>query len=132
MATGILLGCIVVLARLAAIGRTNASKAEILAESQIICQTRLNEMLVGIMPIMSVHDQALEDEPGWKYSVEIEALEHPGLAALRVVVAQDVPEGHRAKQFALVRWVRDPHGRIATGGTSPGESIDRGDEAGGE
>jgi hypothetical protein len=129
MAMGILLGCVIVLTELAAIGRAHATDAEALAKAQLLCQTRLNEMLAGVQPVMPVQNRAMDDEPGWEYSVEIDAAPYPGLTAIRVVVAQDVPEGHRAKQFALVRWIRDPHGRIAA---SAGEMSEEDEDDSGE
>ena len=113
MAMGILLGCIVVLTRLAAIGRANADDADQTAKAQLVCQTRLSEMVAGITPVMPAQDRPLEADPGWKYSVRIEPLDELGLVALHVAVSQDVPEGQRARRFALVRWIRDPQGRLA-------------------
>jgi len=130
MAMGILLGCVIVLTELAAIGRAHATDAEILAKAQLLCQTRLNEMLAGAQPVMPVQDRTLDEEPGWEYSVKVDSVPYPGLVAVRVVVAQDVPEGQRGKRFSLVRWTRDPHGRLAA---SAGETAEEaGDEAGNE
>ena len=123
VATSILLGCTIVLAELAAIGRQHAGSAEDLAIAQLICQTRLNELLARASPLKPVQDEPLEDRPGWVYSVEIDPLEQPGLAALRVTVSREVPEeqdSSRAKQFTLVRWIRDPYRRGNSDSTPDG------------
>ena len=115
LATSILLGCLVVLAELASIGRQHATDAQDLTAAQLICQTKLNEILAGASPVRSVQNRVLEDAPGWVYSVEIEPLDQPGLALLRVTVSEESDELQEAadqrhlKQFALVRWIRDPY-----------------------
>ena len=47
MATAILLGCLIVLGDLAAVGRRHARDAEDLTTAQWLCQTKLNEILAG-------------------------------------------------------------------------------------
>jgi type II secretory pathway pseudopilin PulG len=123
LAAGILLGCLIVLGHLATLGRRSALAAEELAEAQRICQTRLNEIVVGLRPLEPVDDSPLDDEPGWRWSVEMEPAKAPGMVSLRVTVIQDVPEGKHARRFALVRWVRDPNAAEAQpdAAAAPGE-----------
>ncbi|MGO8745631.1 MAG: hypothetical protein ACLQNE_06545 [Thermoguttaceae bacterium] len=108
LAMGILLGSMVALGHLALLGRNRADAAMEMADAHRICQSRLNEILAGIRPLESSHEEPLEDEPGWLCSVEIDTAARQGLSTVRVTVRQDLPEEHRPKQFALVRWVRDP------------------------
>ncbi len=108
LAMAILLGSLVILGHLASMGRKRANAAYDLAAAHRICQTRLDEVLAGIRPMESAQEEVLEDEPGWRCSVAIEPAERPGLASLRVTVRQDLPKESRAKQFTLVRWIRDP------------------------
>ena len=110
LAMGILLGSMVALGHLAQLGRSRADAAMELANAHRICQGRLNEILAGIRPLETIHEERLEDEPGWLYSVEIDTAARQGLSSVRVTVRQDLPEERRPKQFALVRWVRDPLG----------------------
>ena len=63
LATGILLGASIVLAELASIGSRQASAARDLAQSQLLCQTRLNEIVAGIEPMVGVQDTPLADAP---------------------------------------------------------------------
>jgi type II secretory pathway component PulJ len=108
LATSMLLASAIVLAELANVGRRHADTAEDLAAAQRICQTRLNEMLAGIAPVELLRDEPLKERPGWVVSVDLDSVDQPGLAALRVTVREDVPEDRRANQFTLVRWIRDP------------------------
>lgn len=106
LATGVLLGCLIVLSELAALGRRHTSDAEDLAAAQRICQTKMNEILAGLAPLESFDEAEVEDEPGWLYSVATEATSQPGLVAVRVTVYQDWFEAARPKQYVLVHWVR--------------------------
>jgi hypothetical protein len=114
LATSILLGSLIVLGQLAAVGRMHAEDADGLTTAQLICQTKLNEILAGLEPIRSVENEPLTDAPGWVYSVEIESVDRLGLTSLRVTVYEDVAEldeptqGRVGERFALTRWIRDP------------------------
>lgn len=113
LATAVLLGCVVVMAQIARLGRLNAVDAENFTRAELVCQTRLNEILAGAVPMRAVRKEYLAEMPGWVLSVEVEPARIPTLAVLRVRVAQDVPEGQIGKHFTLVRWVRDP-GNLAS------------------
>jgi hypothetical protein len=108
LATGILLGCLVVLSELANIGRIHASVAQNGAVAARICQSKLNGILAGLAPVASVHEEPVEDSPGWWYSVEIESVRQRGLVAVRVTAGEDENSSGRPVEFSLVRWVRDP------------------------
>jgi Tfp pilus assembly protein PilV len=105
LATSILLACAVVLGELAAIGRRHLASGREMTTAQLLCQNRLNEMLIGALPMVAVEKEELEDAPGWVCTVAIDPTDHAGLSALRVTVAQDVPEDKPTRQFTLVRWV---------------------------
>ncbi len=114
LATSILLGSLIVLGQLAAVGRMHAEDADGLTTAQLICQTKLNEILAGLEPVRSVDNEPVADAPGWVYSVQVESGERLGLASLRVTVSEDPAEWADATQapvgerFALTRWIRDP------------------------
>lgn len=108
LATAVLLGCVVVLGHLASIGRVDANSARDLADAQRICQNRMNELLTGLVPLQTSEQETLADEPGWQCTIAIEPAEAPGLAAVRVTVANDLPDQRHPVRFTLVRWLRDP------------------------
>ena len=112
LATAILLGCVIVLAELANIGREHADAAHELGIAQRFCENKLNEMLAGIMPIEEVDATPLEEEDGWLYSVTLESTPHDGLMAVRVTVSRDPATGQRAREFSLVQWVAADAGAI--------------------
>jgi hypothetical protein len=121
LATSILLGCLVVLSELAAIGRIHASVARDGSTALRICQSKVNEILAGVTPAFSVQKESIEDPPGWWYSVEVEPAGPSGVLAVRVTVGQEEnPEG-RPVEYSLVRWIRDP--KSTTQGQGPAGDV---------
>lgn len=120
LAMSILLGAVVVLGELARIGRKNAQAAKELTQAQLLCETKLNEILAGIDSSTPREAAAFEEHPDeWLYTVERTPLAHPGVVSLRVTVKRNLPDAYRPAQFSLVRWIRDPE---ATAGATVGPS----------
>jgi len=114
LATSILLGCLIVLGELAYVGRKHAESSQDRSTAQLLCQSKLNELLAGAAPVEPVQSQPLDDRPGWVYSVELAPAGRLGLTAVRVTVAKDdagrgqaLQDGKPPRQFTLVRWARD-------------------------
>jgi Tfp pilus assembly protein PilV len=108
MATGLLLGCVIVLAELAAIGREHANAAEDLSLAQRLCENRINEMLCGATAMEAVENEELDEEGGWTCSVTLDPAPNPDLVAVRVTVAREAAPSRRAREFSLVRWMSMP------------------------
>ncbi|REK11450.1 MAG: hypothetical protein DWQ37_14300 [Planctomycetota bacterium] len=106
LATGMLIGSAIVLMELASIGNRHAASARDLSRSQLICQTKLNEIVSGLAPAETVRPTPLEDHPRWVYWVDVTQSDQPGLAIVEVGAAfQPAPRQQRAKT-TLVRWLR--------------------------
>lgn len=108
LATSILLGCLVVLSELAAIGRIHASVAQDGGTAARICQSKVNAILAGVTPVATVREEPVDEAPGWWYSVEVEPVRQKGLMALRVTAWEEESSSGRPVEFSLVRWIRDP------------------------
>lgn len=107
-AMSILLGSIAVLGELSRIGTRNARTAQDLTMAELLCESKLNEIVAGIEPLEAADEVPFEDQPEWLYSVAVEEvpLQQPGLMSVRVTVAQDVPENRRPVSYTLARWIR--------------------------
>ena len=104
LATGILLGSVVVLGELARLGSRNVQAACAETEAERLAQSVLSQVTAeGGLPEQAV-DQPIENTPGWLYSIEIEPLDRPSLSAVRITVAQDLPEEKQPVRYTLVRW----------------------------
>ena len=113
LATAILLGSILVLMELAGIGRHYVQSVEARSTAQMLCQTKLNELLAGIQPLEEIDERVVEDYPDWTYSVEVLPVRRLPLSLLRVTVTQRTLEGTtptirgKPKSCSLARWVPD-------------------------
>jgi len=122
LATGILLGCLIVLGELAAVGRRHARDAEQLTEAQLLARSRLNEILAGAAPLESQPASEAAELPGWSCKVAVEPLGRLGLSSVTVTVARvpagtlDTPAGSTGKSFSLTRWVHSSDRRLAAEG----------------
>lgn len=61
LATAVLLGSVMVLSELAAIGRRQAQRARDLTRAQQLCTQQLNAMLVGLQPLKPVSHRPIPD-----------------------------------------------------------------------
>ncbi len=132
MATTILLGSVAVLAHIAYVGRRHAQAVEDLSAAQLVCQTRLNEILAGAVLPQATGDEPIPELPGWSLSVAVEPAGRAGLLAVKVTAAenpaaqlptaqtQSAPGGRR---FTLVRWIRDPNGPAQTNPAAAAPSL---------
>jgi type II secretory pathway pseudopilin PulG len=113
---------------LTALGRLalkNAARTRDLAKAQMMCESKIAEIVSGITSTSPVDKQAFEssteaavaNDPNskWVYSIEQPAppgggpgLEQ-GLIAIRVSVTKDLPEGQNPINFSLDRWIPDPN-----------------------
>lgn len=119
LATSILIGSAIVLLELATIGNHHASSACNLSQSQLICQTKLNEILARAVPAEAVRPTALEDNPQWVYWVDLRPVSQSDLVALEVSAAYQPTPQKQSARFTLVRWVRDPRSQVNPGSQKP-------------
>ncbi len=108
LAMAILLGAIVVLGELARNGRKNAAGARDWTQAELMAETLVAEVTSGVRPAEPIEEGQLESFDGWRYSIALEPVDEPGLVALEVTVAQDLPEEKRPVRFTLVRWIHQP------------------------
>jgi general secretion pathway protein I len=135
LATAILVGSSIVLMELASIGLRHAASARDLSQAQRLCQTKLNEIIVGVAPAETVRPMPCEEDPRWTYWVNVQPTERAGMLLLEVGVAQELASQKQVNRFTLTRWIRDPKpdeensspsippeaqpGAIASGGLTP-------------
>jgi type II secretory pathway pseudopilin PulG len=107
LATGILIGSAVVLMELASIGNRHAAGARDLARSQLICQTKLNEIVCGLTAAETVRPTPLDEDPNWLVWVDVLPSRQPGLVVVEVGAAHKPDRRKPSARFTLVRWIRD-------------------------
>ena len=128
LAMAILAGAIAVLSEASRMALRNAAAARDLAHAQLLCETKLAEIVIGITPSDPVpatpfdpDETALDpDEPAWLYSIDSEPTNEDGLISVTVTVTRDLPPEQHPVRFSLVRWLPDPSGTQDTGGSNAG------------
>lgn len=113
LALAILAGAIAVLSEVSGIGMRNARLARDLTYAQLLCESKLAELVAGVEPLEAKQSVPLgtvsdSSEPDWLYSVEIHPTQQEGLLEVCVTVVKDQPPEMRPAQFSLVRWMLDP------------------------
>ena len=118
IATGILAASAVLLLSTFSIGEGHGGKAETRVLAQMLCQSKLDELLADLSRLQSVDHEPLVNYPDWTYSVDWTPTEIEGLIRLRVSVnkvepprleTRDTAPDHNTlarDDFELVRWTR--------------------------
>lgn len=106
LATTILLGSVVVLGELSRLALRNATAARSHTRGAELCDRTLAEIVAGIRPAASSNEQPFEDDPAWRYAIEILPCDTPGVSCVEVICRQDLPENRRPVEVRLVRLVR--------------------------
>jgi prepilin-type N-terminal cleavage/methylation domain-containing protein len=114
LALAILAGAVAVLGEIARNGIESTRIARGLTHAQLLCESKMAEIVAGIEWPQSVDRAKIEnlDDPtqlNWVYSIESETTEIEGLLSVRVTVMQDLPDENRPVRCTLVRWMADPN-----------------------
>jgi prepilin-type N-terminal cleavage/methylation domain-containing protein len=127
LALAILAGSIAMLGEANQMALKNAEVARDLAHAQLLCESKMSEIVTGITSTDSVSnaqfDATMTDslnpsEAGWLYSIESQTPDKQGLLTVRVTVTRNLPAAQHPVSFTLVRWLRDPDSTTSSSGTS--------------
>jgi prepilin-type N-terminal cleavage/methylation domain-containing protein len=148
LALAIAAGSIAVLGEASRLALRNAEVARDLARAQLLCESKLAEIVTGVTAAETVTNTPFDatmtasldpNEPAWMYSIETQTTDEDGLIAVRVTVTRDLPEAKHPVRFSLVRWIPDPNAtssaqsgeNSASGGSSSGNSSSSGNQTSG-
>ena len=127
LALAILAGSIAMLGEANQMALKNAEGARDLAHAQLLCESKMSEIVTGITSTDSVSnaqfDATMTDSldpsgAGWLYSIESQSASKQGLLTVRVTVTRNLPAAQHPVSFVLVRWLRDPNSTTSSSGTS--------------
>jgi len=116
LAIAVLGGCMAVIGELVRMGVRNAEEARELTKAQLLCESKLEEVVAGVTPLESAAAVAFELDPEWTYTIETGSLDQQGLIQVRVTVQQLESDRLYPLTFTLTRWIVDPS--LASGETS--------------
>jgi general secretion pathway protein I len=104
-----------------------------------LCQTKLAEVVAGVVPLASQSNAPVEDDPAWQWSLDAEQGATTGLWNVTVRVSKRRPDGSRVEaslsQMILDPSIRgnnqNPNNTNNTGGTSASGQPSSGNTTGG-
>ncbi|MDR1958605.1 MAG: prepilin-type N-terminal cleavage/methylation domain-containing protein [Planctomycetaceae bacterium] len=117
-----------VLVRITQTARSQSELSHELSTVQQVCQSRMNEMMAGSLPLQTIMEEPIPDLPDWTLSVSLDTLRKPGIVAVTVSARCHQPgpdrKRRRAGRYGIVRWVNiaEPQPRTVSGGRSMSSS----------
>lgn len=108
LAIAILGGTLAALGELVRTGVRAAGHAQDLTTAQMLCENKINEVVIGLEPLTGAQGVFPED-PDWAYSVVTEPVDQQGgLLAVICTVAKADDASPNPFTFQLIRWTVDP------------------------
>lgn len=98
-------------------GSDSAIRAQIQAEGTLLGESKLNEVIAGIVPLQAATDQPFEDAPQWSWSLSVEDDTDVAIKRLLLTVAHRRADGTSDRQIKFARMLRDPAIFQQTGNT---------------
>lgn len=114
------------------IGARNAELSRDLTTAQMLCETKMNEVVMGMLPALGTAPTPIPEMGNgneWLYSIETQQVALQGLLAVRVTVQQNSEVFSRPATFSLMRWMIDPSTQSTTTGSSTDTSSSTGDSS---
>jgi hypothetical protein len=113
----IFLFSLIALGRLIDVGGERARDVQYLSRASMIAQTKMSEVMAGVLPLTGSPESPAEDDPNWTWSVEATADGTPNLYHVTVTVSRALPDGSRF-EVKLNQFVLDPAARGNTDGSA--------------
>ena len=123
LALAILGGVMAILGEVGRRGLQNAISARDITQAELICESLLGMVRIGLIPLENAFEVPLENdypdtnavmssnvrgEPLWYYSVEINSTNEDGLLEVAITVRQNDPNNTKPLTCRMIRWMIDP------------------------
>ena len=107
LALAILAASTAVLGRLVRLGIFAAGAAQDEPHAMQWCESRLEELALGIRPLTSQSDVPLPEDDEWTFAIDVQPTDLAGLLQVRCTVRR-LETASRSHQVSLDRWIIDP------------------------
>lgn len=108
LALAIFLMAFAALSQLSRTGMNAAVRSRLQTNAIIRCESRLAELAAGIEPLENASDQPFQDDPNWRWSLQIGAGPHPDLLLLNVSTRYVGQNDYASTGYSMSRLIRDP------------------------
>ena len=99
---------LVAIGALVSTGYRSALDARLQSDANLLCETKMAEVVAGVIELQSVSGAVIEENREWEYRVDVEPSDQLGLLFVRVTVSQLKSVSDRPIELSLVRFVPDP------------------------
>jgi len=119
VALAIFLLSLIAINQLVSLGADRARDVQLQSQGLQLCQSKLAEVVAGVVPIQTPQSNTLFDEdPNWQWSMDSDSNSSiTGLYTVTVHVSRQRPDGSRF-EVALSQMIMDPSLRGSTGTTT--------------
>ena len=88
------------------VGYRSAVQARDMTDGGILVDTKMSEVVAGVIPLESASGVTIAENPDWEYSVDVADAEQIGLLSVAVTVQQSQIENPIV--ISVVRFMADP------------------------
>lgn len=89
-------------------GSVSAVKAQLRAEATLLGESKLNEVIAGILPLTPVEQQVFDGSPQWIWTLAVEDDTDATLKRLLLTVNHLAANGKSDHEVQFARLMRDP------------------------
>lgn len=108
LSLGIFLGALAAISRIVDNGSRAALRARLMNDAILRCESLMNQVVAGSVPLEAVDQTPFEDDQHWAWSLVLAEGPHVDLLSVQVVVAHAQGDGQIDAEFALWRLMRNP------------------------
>ena len=108
LSLGLFLGALAALSQLWYGGVRASVQARLATQAILRCESKLNEVVAGAVPLQSTTDTPFEDDSTWTWSLQVLPGPHANVLLLVVNVSHPGQGGLSASGHQLSRLLRDP------------------------
>ena len=108
LSLGLFLGALAALSQLWYGGVRAAVQARLATQAILRCESKLNEVVAGAVPLQSTTDTPFDDDSTWMWSLQVLRGPHANVRLLVVNVSHPGQGGLSASGHQLSRLIRDP------------------------
>ncbi len=108
LSLGLFLGALAALSQLWYGGVRAAVQSRLSTQAILRCESKLNEVVAGAVPLTSTSDTPFDDDASWTWSLQVEAGPHADALLVTVTATHPGQSGLSSSQHQLRRLIRDP------------------------
>ena len=108
LSLGLFLGALAALSQLWYGGVRASVQARLATQAILRCESKLNEVVAGAVPLQSTSDTPFDDDASWTWSLQIEVGPHADTMLATVKVSHPGQSGLSSSDHQLRRLIRDP------------------------